>query len=141
MALLFYLIVLFISFLFAPFVQSSEFAQRERDVWSIGNVELKPDASPAPDLKFSFWRKLHPDCAKSKVNPAGCMIPEDQRISNKTCAGAVMVGSGDFQICTGVKNVQKGSVRWRLKKGSYVYKKGVASRMVIEIVRKEEIHE
>jgi len=127
--------VLFLYILFITFTLG-----RERDVWSIGNIELRPEASPLPDIKFGFWRKLHPDCAKSQINPNGCMIPEDQRISNKTCSGGVG-NNNEWQICLGVKNLQKGSVRWRLKKNTFRYFKGEKARLVIEIVRKEEIHE
>jgi hypothetical protein len=113
---------------------------RERDVWSIGNVELKPEVSPLPDIKFSFWRKLHPDCAKSKINTNGCMIPEDQKISNKTCFGP-LANNNEWTICPGVRNVEKGSVRWRLKKNSYQYLDRSHTKLTIEMVRKEEIHE
>jgi hypothetical protein len=113
---------------------------RERDIWSIGNVELRPNASPSPDLKFGFWRKLPVDCAKSKINTDGCAIPSSERISNRTCFGAV-AQNNEWQMCPGVRNVQKGSVRWRLKKNSYKLVKASHAQLTIEVVRKEEIHE
>lgn len=128
--------MLFIYFLFVSFTLA-----RERDVWSVGNVELKPEAKPEPSVTFGFWRKLHPDCAKSKINENGCTIPEDQRISNKTCTGNISTASNDWQVCHGVKGLGRGSVRWRLKKDTYKYTKTTNTKLTIEVARKEEIRE
>jgi hypothetical protein len=119
-------------------ISGSLAAGRDKDVWSIGNVELRPEASPLPEIKFGFWRRLHPDCAKSKINPDGCLIPDDQRISNRTCSGPVST-SNEWQVCPGRK--QQGSLRFRVKKNTFTYSDRSRTKLTIEVVRKEEIHE
>jgi hypothetical protein len=130
------------SVLFTYFLFISAALGRERDVWSIGNVELKPETKPSPEIKFSFTRKLSPECLKSKISSSGCTAPVEDRLSTRTCSGPVDK-SGEWQICSGSKNGQasRGSTRWRLKRNTYKYSEKANTKLTIEMVRKEEIHE
>jgi hypothetical protein len=110
---------------------------RESDVWSISNVDMRQGSKPVPSIKFDFNRKLHPDCAKSKVTE--CLIPEEQQISisNRTCSGFVAT-TDEWQICPGRS---PGSTRFRVKRGSYKLEGQSTATVSIEMVRKEDIHE
>jgi hypothetical protein len=130
------------SLLFTYLLFVSTALGRDRDVWSIGSVELKPEAIPLPEIKFNFTRKLSPECLKSKISPSGCTESAEDRISTRICNGPVDK-SGEWHVCSGSRKGQasKGSTRWRLQGNTYKYLEKANTKLTIEVVRKEEIHE
>jgi hypothetical protein len=118
---------------------------RDNDVWSISNIIIKPKAKqPDQSLTFQFYRRLSVDCSKSKVSTQGCLLPMDENTPsrNRTCVGIIR-GGNDWQACSRAEaSVQNGNrTRFRTKANSFSQISSTKASLVIEMARKEEIHQ